>query len=160
MESSSSRFTAVKQLVWLVLFIYALMIIFFLLFPPKAEAATGQDEQAQLLDGLLGRLEYTESGVFVPVADAALTTELMQLQAQYHLDTGQGSAWILDKQTGFAVWGTAHFPLKPAALGEADKHNLQFLLKADRRYAVQNFHLSAQDGSLLAFQMVVALPVN
>ncbi len=157
MDSFESRHSSIKQVVWLVLFMYALIAIFLLFLPPKADAGE-TDEQALLLDGLLGRLEYTESGFFIPVEDMVMESELAGIQSQ--LDNEAGSAWILDRQTGFAVWGSARVRVKPPLMGDVDTSVLQVVSDADYRYVIQNFWLKKEGGTRADFQMVVALPVD
>lgn len=157
MNSLESRHSSIKQVVWLVLFVYALIAIFLLFLPPKANAGE-TDEQVMLLDGLLGRLAYTESGFFIPVDDVVMELDLANIQSQ--LDNEAGSAWILDRQTGFAVWGSARVRVKPPLMGDVDTPALQIVSDADYRYVIQNFWLTRDGGTRADFQMVVALPVN
>lgn len=139
------------------LFVYALIAIFLLFLPPKANAGE-TDEQALLLDGLLGRLEYSESGFFIPVDDRGMELDLANIQSQ--LDSGAGSAWILDRQTGFAVWGSARVRVKPPLMGDVDTPVLQVISDAGYRYVIQNFWLTRNGDTRADFQMVVALPLG
>lgn len=156
METPKARYSSTLQAASLPLLMYGLIVLFSLLILPNAQAA--EDDQTRLLDAMLGRVEYTESGFFIPVDSIAMSQELTQLQAQ--LDSGEGSAWILDKQTGFAVWGSARVRIKPPLMGDDMTPELQTLSDDKYRYVVQNFWLKTEDDSRAYFQMVVARPLN
>lgn len=156
METLDARRLSILQAVRLPLLMYGLIVIFSLLALPKAQAA--ESDEARLLDAMLGRVEYTDSGFFIPVDDITMSLELTQLQAQ--LDSGEGSAWILDKRTGFAVWGSARVRLKPPVMGDELTPELQTVSDEKYRYVIQNFWLKKEDDSRAYFQMVVAQPLD
>lgn len=160
METPETRHSSVRQLVWLSLLIYALIALFLLFAAPKAEAAVDQTEQAQLLDDLLGRLEYMDAGVFVAVDDVKLTEELAQLVTKYKLNGQHGSAWIRDSGSGQLVWSASDSPLEFDTSKLSDGYEMQFMASGGFSLAVQNFWLTRADDSRAEFRMVVALPLD
>ncbi|MDD5392976.1 MAG: hypothetical protein PHE17_08175 [Thiothrix sp.] len=158
-HSSPPSSPSIRHVVWLAILIYILLAIFLTFFSPKASA--GQEgTQAQLLDDMLGRLEYTADGKFVPVDDPRMSQELAGMVASNKLDGQEASAYILSLSRHTLAWGAASAPRQFETQAVQGDYAMKLSQVGNVRVAVQNFWVKQADGQHEEFQMVLALPAN
>ena len=131
-----------------------------------------QDNQAALLDALLGHLDYVEGGTFEVNADMAMQGELAEVAQAFALSTEDRSAYIVRLKDDQVVW-----KIEPTApifnTVKANKdYDLQWIkicpssmippTKVSKvqfyQLAVQNFWIRNQAQEREEYRIVVALP--
>lgn len=126
-----------------------------LAFPLKA--AADPQHQEDLLYALLGSLDYSADGRFIPVTDPAMQKRLPQLVHDYDLATPAASAYIIDTHRSVIVWSPAAEPLRFEYLPVAADYALQTFDTGTHSVMVQPFW-RMDAGVRREFRMVVALP--
>lgn len=159
-SSPSPLAASIRHAIWLVIFIYALVAIFALVFSPKAQASSEEQTlHTQLLYDVLGRVEYDGGGRFTPVKDAAMLQELKAMIATHQLGSATATAYIRNVSRNMLAWAASPTArLLPQQ--ELGSYTLRFVRVDDLNVAVQNFWIKHANGQREEFQMVLALPAN